>query len=51
LNYQYALKKIEGQEDKIGLVQGWVARGRHKERVNEGKYSGCILYSYVKIEQ
>jgi hypothetical protein len=25
-------------------------RGGHKERVNEGEYGGCILYSYMKIE-
>jgi hypothetical protein len=31
-----------------GLVL--VGRGAHKERVNEGKYGGCILYSFMKIE-
>jgi hypothetical protein len=25
--------------------------GRHKKRVNEGEYGGCILYSYMKIEE
>jgi hypothetical protein len=25
--------------------------GGHKERVNEGEYGGCILYSYMKIEE
>jgi hypothetical protein len=24
---------------------------RHKERVNEGEHGGCILYSYMKIEE
>jgi hypothetical protein len=27
----------------------WV-RGRHKERAKEGEYSGCSLYSCMKIE-
>jgi hypothetical protein len=27
----------------------WEGRG-HKERVKEGKYGGCILYSCMKIE-
>jgi hypothetical protein len=26
-------------------------QGGHKERVNEGEYSGCILYPYMKIEE
>jgi hypothetical protein len=26
-------------------------RAGHKERVNEGKYDGCILYSYIKIRR
>jgi hypothetical protein len=31
---------------------GTSGRGkRHKERVNEGGYGGCILYSYMKIEE
>jgi hypothetical protein len=25
--------------------------GRHKERVNEGEYGGCVLDSYMKIEE
>jgi hypothetical protein len=25
--------------------------GSHKERMNGGKYGGCILYSYMKIEE
>jgi hypothetical protein len=25
--------------------------GRHKERGNEGEYGGCILYSYMKMEE
>jgi hypothetical protein len=25
--------------------------GEHNERVNQGVYSGCILYSYMKIEE
>jgi hypothetical protein len=26
-------------------------RGGQKERVREGEYGGCILYSYMKTEQ
>jgi hypothetical protein len=26
-------------------------RGGHKESVNESEYGGCILYSYMKIEE
>jgi hypothetical protein len=25
-------------------------KGEHKERVNEGDYGDCILYSYMNIE-
>jgi hypothetical protein len=25
--------------------------GGYKERINEGEYGGCILYSYMKIEK
>jgi hypothetical protein len=25
--------------------------GRHKEKVDEGEYGGCILYSYIKTEE
>jgi hypothetical protein len=28
-----------------------VGRVEHEERVNEGEYGGCILYSYKKIEE
>jgi hypothetical protein len=28
-----------------------VGVGEHKERVNEYEYGGCILYSYMKIEE
>jgi hypothetical protein len=39
--------KNEGWEGKTGLFWGgWQWEGvRHKERVNEGKNGGCILYS------
>jgi hypothetical protein len=39
-------------------VKHFFSRGRyqweengHKERVNEGGYGRCILYSYMKIEE
>jgi hypothetical protein len=41
----------EGQEGKTGPFQGWVPVRGIKERVKEGKYSGSILYSCMKIEQ
>jgi hypothetical protein len=51
--YIFYTKKNEGEEGKIGLF--WecvpVGDGGHKERVNEGEYSRCILYSYMKIEE
>jgi hypothetical protein len=28
-----------------------VEEGGHKERVREGEYGRCILYSYMKIEE
>jgi hypothetical protein len=31
-----------------GYQEEW---GGHKERVNEGEYSGCILYLYMIIEE
>jgi hypothetical protein len=43
--------KNEGQECKTGLFCGgywWDGEG-HKERVNEGEHSGCILYSHLKL--
>jgi hypothetical protein len=51
--YQYTLFKNEGQEGKTGLFWGWYQWevGGHKERVNEGEYDGCILYSYMKTEE
>jgi hypothetical protein len=52
LDYQYTLKKNEGLEGKTGLFWRWVTMGReNKERGNESEYGGCILYSYMKIEQ
>jgi hypothetical protein len=54
LDNQYnTLKENEEQEDEIGLFCRWVPveGGGHKERVNEGEYSRCILYSYMKIEE
>jgi hypothetical protein len=29
----------------------WQGGGGHKQRVDECEYSGCILYSYMKIEE
>jgi hypothetical protein len=51
-NYQYTLLKNEGQEGKTCLFWGLVPvrRRRHKERMKEGKYGGCTLYSCMKIE-
>jgi hypothetical protein len=45
--------KNEGQEDKMVLSGGgclgeW---GGHKERGNEDKYGGYILYSCMKIKE
>jgi hypothetical protein len=45
-------KKKKGRRI-IGLFSGdyqWEVGG-HKERVNEDKYSGCILCSYMKTEE
>jgi hypothetical protein len=52
LDYQCTLLKNEGQEGKPGPFQAWepVEEGQHKERMNEDKYSGCILHSCVKTE-
>jgi hypothetical protein len=38
---------------KMGLVkcEGESRLGRYKERVKEGEYGECILYSCMKIEQ
>jgi hypothetical protein len=38
---------------KQGLLWGiyQCVEGGHKERVNEGEYGGCILYSYIKIKE
>jgi hypothetical protein len=52
-NYQSTLKKKK-KDRKIKLflsgdVYQW-EEGGNKERVNEGEYGGCILYSCVKIE-
>jgi hypothetical protein len=33
------------------LKMGTVEEGGHKERVREGEYGRCILYSYMKIEE
>jgi hypothetical protein len=52
LNTQF--KKNEEQEGKKDLFHGWVpvfVGGGHKERENEGLYGGCVLYSYMKIEE
>jgi hypothetical protein len=37
----------------MGLVSGWEPAGgrQTQDRVNEGEYGGCILYSCMKIEQ
>jgi hypothetical protein len=46
LGYQYTLKKYEGHEGKTSFLWGWILMrgGRHKERVNDSDYCGCILY-------
>jgi hypothetical protein len=44
------LQKNEKQEGTIGPFWEWMGRGRgHKEKV-KNKYGGCVLYSYMKIE-
>jgi hypothetical protein len=45
----FFLKK-EGQEVKAcPLWGGWQWEGgRHKKRMKEGEYGGCILYSCIK---
>jgi hypothetical protein len=35
----------------LKIHEGQVGDGRHKEKMNEGEYGGCILYSYLKIEE
>jgi hypothetical protein len=49
------LKTNEGQEGKIGLshsrdVYQWEV-GKYKEMGNKDEYSGCILYSHMKIKE
>jgi hypothetical protein len=34
-----------------GCGYQWKEGGGHKDRWNEGEYGGCILYTYMKIEQ
>jgi hypothetical protein len=49
----YLIFKNEGQEGKIYLFGGghqWEG-SRHKERGNEGEYTGCVLYSHMKIKE
>jgi hypothetical protein len=43
--------KNEDQEGEINPFLGWmsVGGGGHKEGENEGVYSECILYPYMKI--
>jgi hypothetical protein len=45
-------KKVKDKEGKAGPFQGWVPEigGGYQERVKEGGYGGCILYSCMKIE-
>jgi hypothetical protein len=44
-------KKKDGQEGKVFSRGGYQwEMGGPKERVNEGEYGGCNLYSYMKIE-
>jgi hypothetical protein len=42
-------------DKKIKPVLSWGGykweAGWHKERVKESKYGGCILYTYMKMEQ
>jgi hypothetical protein len=41
-------KKNEGQGYKTGPVREW---GEGMERVKEGEYGWCTLYTWMKIEQ
>jgi hypothetical protein len=53
LEYQYILKReMKGRRvKKVFPSNGYQWDGcEHKESVNEGKYGGCILYSYTKTE-
>jgi hypothetical protein len=40
----------EGKRGVSGGGYQWEV-GRHKERENGGAYGGCVLYSYMKIEE
>jgi hypothetical protein len=44
---------MQDRKVKTIPVQGWVpvGGGGQKEKVKEGKYGGCTLYSCMKIEQ
>jgi hypothetical protein len=44
---------MKGRRKKINLfpVSVPVGGSGRKERGNKGEYGGCVLYSYVKIEE
>jgi hypothetical protein len=53
LGYQYTLKKMKGRRLKQVFSRGryqWEV-GEHKEKANEGEYSGCTLYPCVTMEE
>jgi hypothetical protein len=43
MNRHLKIKKTKGRDQR--------EVGGHKERVREGKYDGCISYSFMKIEK
>jgi hypothetical protein len=45
--------KNEGNKCKTGLVRACLLMGvgRVNERVKEGQYDRCTLYTYIKAEQ
>jgi hypothetical protein len=43
--------KNEEQDYKTGLIQGWLLVGGWTNRVKEGEFGQCTLYSCMKIKQ
>jgi hypothetical protein len=54
LDHKIHLKNEEQEVKQVlprGAFQWEEGENGHKESVNKGEYGGCILYSYVKIEE